>query len=568
MALPTISGGAFTRALAAAAPPEGTGRRWVFVPYDQLTDAVGPLSMKAPGELGIVLIECPGRAARRPYHQQKLALILANMRHFAIEQAGRGVAVRHLVSNTNYADALAAQAAELGQLVMMEAAERELRRELQPLVDGGQIKLVRHAGWISSPQQFVRFAGSDPPWRMDSFYRGMRKETGILMEGKKFEGGKLSFDAENRHPWKPGDPEPPTPPQFRSNAIKDEVCELVRTRYGHHPGKLDPASLPCTAADAERLWAWARNECLPTFGPYEDAMSRQSRGMFHTRIAALLNILRLIPERVVIEASTLRAPIASREGFIRQILGWREFVHHVHAATDGLRKLPKETPAQRPKASDAGYERWAGRPWAAGEKADPGARPDTLGAARGLPPAYWGTPSGLACLDGVVEDVWAEGWSHHIPRLMVLANLATLLDTDPRELTDWFWAAYVDAFDWVVEPNVLAMGTFSAGNLMTTKPYVSGAAYIARMSDSCKSCAFDPRKTCPITSLYWNFLDRHERVLADGGRMAMPIASLRKRDPKKRVHDGRVFEFVSRELTAGKRVSPTTLQAEFRDPES
>ena len=153
-----------------------------------------------------------------------------------------------------------------------------------------------------------------------------------------------------------------------------------------------------------------------------------------------------------------------------------------------------------------------------------------LGCDTPLPPAYWGEQSGLACLDTVVSDVWAEGYSHHITRLMILSNLATLLDVRPRELTDWFWVAYTDAYDWVVEPNVLGMGTYALGGLMTTKPYVSGAAYINRMSDYCGLCAFNPKTDCPFASLYWAFLARHEAVLKSNPRLRMPMASLGKRE--------------------------------------
>ena len=181
--------------------------------------------------------------------------------------------------------------------------------------------------------------------------------------------------------------------------------------------------------------------------------------------------------------------------------------------------------------------------------------PSALGASWPLPPVFWGTPSGLACLDRVVADVWAEGYTHHITRLMVLANLATLLDVSPRELTDWFWVAYADAYDWVVEPNVLGMGTYAVGDLMTTKPYVSGAAYIARMSDYCEICAFDPTTTCPITRLYWAFLARHEMRLRDNPRLRLPLQALRKRPTARREEDAKTFQHVRATLAAGSALS-------------
>jgi len=489
----------------------------VYAPYDQLTSEVGPLADCDPRELGVVLIEAPAKAARRPYHKQKLAYVLANQRHFALELAAQGFAVRYEVAAAGYRETLAAVAVDVGAMTMMEAAERELRVELEPLISAGTLRVVPHAGFLTRRADFEAGAGERPPWRMDAFYRHARHVTGILMDRGKPEGGKYSFDAENRKPWR-GDPPAPQPPTFTPDEITREVGELIGSRYEGHPGDLDIGTLPATRADAEACWRWALQACLPHFGPFEDAMSAQSTGLFHTRVSPLVNLHRLLPARVVADvAAAKHLPLASREGFVRQVLGWREFMHHVHVVTDGFRSMPLSA----------------------------------LGASSPLPPAYWGTRSGLACLDHVVASVWREGYSHHITRLMVLSNLATLLGLDPRELTDWFWVAYVDAYDWVVEPNVLGMGTFALGDLFTTKPYISGAAYIHKMSDYCGSCAFDPKKDCPFTRLYWAFLARHADQFARNPRMAGPVASVRKRSAAERAEDHRVFERVRDALSRG-----------------
>lgn len=525
-----------------AHPANAPGRRWLFVPYDQLSDGIGPLAREPARELGVILVENPDKAARRPYHRQKLALVLANLRHFALEQAARGVAVRHVVSRPGegYAGAVVRALDDVGAkgARMMEAAERELRVELQPLVERGVIEVIPHEGWLTTRDQFDRAArGGGPPWRMDAFYGLVRRELRILMErgpnGLRPVGGKLSFDAENRKPWR-GDPAAPPPPRFPRDAIKDEVLALVRDRYASHPGTLDGDALPATRADAEALWSRARAECLPRFGPFEDAMSHRSSGLFHTRVSPLLNLHRLLPRRVLDDALASEAPLASLEGFVRQILGWREFVYHVHRATDGFRRLPDGAPSIEKN----------------------GASPSALGAREPLPPAYWDRPSGLHCLDTVVADVWREGWSHHITRLMVAGNLAQLLESSPRALTDWFWEAYIDAYDWVVEPNVLGMATWAVADLMVTKPYVAGAAYIHRMSDYCARCQFDPARDCPITPLYWRFLNRHQEALADNPRMAVPLAAARKRDAAKKADDERTFVRVRDLLTRGQRLSP------------
>jgi deoxyribodipyrimidine photolyase-related protein len=507
------------------------GRRWAYVPYDQLHDQLGLLADLPPREVGIVLIESPWKARRRPYHRQKLALVLANQRHFALEQAERGVAVEYLIHDGPYHEALAKRPGAGGPLVVMEPAERELRTDLGPLVADGRIEVQPHQGWLTTEADFRESVGATPPWKMDSFYRHVRRRTGYLMEGKQPEGGRFSFDKENRKAWR-GTPPAPEPPTFQPDPITREVADLVATTYSDHPGDLDLHTLPASLEDGHRLWAWAQNKCMSWFGPFEDAMSTESGGLFHTRISPLMNLYRLLPRRVVDDVLSLDIPLPSKEGFLRQVLGWREFVRHVHRETDGFRELP------------------------------PGAEFQGLDATEPLPPAFWGTPSGLHCLDHVVEQVWREGWSHHITRLMVLSNLATLLGYSPRELSDWFWVAYVDAFDWVVEPNVLGMGTFSVGPVMSTKPYVSGSAYLNRMSDYCRSCDLNPKRTCPVTRLYWAFLERNRDTLAGNARIAMPLRSLDRRPAGERALDAQEFRRVRDLLASGARVGP----AEGTDP--
>ena len=501
-------------------------RRWIYLPYDQLSTELGPLAREPASSLGVVLIESAAKAGRRPYHKQKLALILANQRHFALELAQRGIGVRYLAGEASYAEQLRAQLPELGPLRMMEAAELELREELAPLVAAGQLELLPHEGWLSTAADFAAAGPERGPWRMDSFYRAVRRRTGILMDAGKPVGGRFSFDGDNRKAWR-GDPPAPRPPSFVPDAITREVGELIEVRFGDHPGQLDLAALPSTRADAQRLWDWFVWDCLPHFGPYQDAMSVRSSSLFHARISGLLHLHRLLPWRVVrdaLEHEDERLGLASREGFIRQIIGWREYVRHVHRATAGLREVPTR---------------------------------NAFGARNPLPPAFWGgAPSGLACLDAVVEQVWREGYGHHITRLMVLSNLATLLGVRPGEISEWFWVAYTDAYDWVVEPNVLGMGVHALGDLMTTKPYVCGGAYINRMGDFCKGCAFDPKRDCPVTALYWAFIARHAEQLKGLGRMQRALWSLAKRAPDKRARDLELFELCVERLGRGEMLTP------------
>jgi deoxyribodipyrimidine photolyase-related protein len=574
----------FRQALAAAAvsDKDGGARRWVYVPYDQV-GLFGALDAPAAG-LGIVMVEDPGKGARRPYHKQKLAFVLANSRHFALEAARRGVAVDYRVAppgtaaETGLVAALRAAADAHGPLDVMRPAERELRVEIAPLLDDGALREVPHAGWLTTAEGF-RAACPRAPYRLDAFYRHARAARGVLMDGDGPLGGRWSFDADNRLPWRGparGDPPAPAPLRFTPDAVTEEVGALVRARFGHHPGDLDLAALPTTHADAEAAWAWALAHALPHFGPYEDAMSTASDGLFHARIAHLLNVHRLLPARVVADvAARTDLPLASVEGFIRQVLGWREFVRHVHNATDGFRTLPAVPPTRvvvRPavapapgdagwRASQPGYDPAEAPPPALPAGLDGGALPAALGDTLPLPAAYWGRPSGLNCLDHVVTQVMHDGWTHHIPRLMVLGNIGALLGVSPRALTDWFWCAFIDAYDWVVEPNVLAMGTFGVGEVMTTKPYVAGSAYVDRMSDLCGGCAFVPGKTCPLTPLYWAFLRRHADTLASNPRVAGPVANARRRPDGAR--DDATFDAVRARLDAGEPLTPAALHADI-----
>lgn len=523
----------FVRRLQRAVPTanEVHDRRWIYVPYDRLTDRTGPLSETSAREAGIVMVESLEKGRRRPYHKKKLALLLANERHFALEQAARGVKVIYIFTQGSFGDGLleAQGKYRLDPITHMRPAERELRLDLdQARGRGLRLKEVDDTTWLTSEQEFNQVFGIEQgslpkTFLMDRFYRAMRKRTGVLMEGGKPVGEKFSFDQENRKPFR-GEVAVPKRPTFPPDAITSEVLDLVAKQFSTHFGSLENFDLPVTAKDCRAAWNFALTHLLPYFGPWEDAMASTQPDLFHSKISALMNLSRVLPREAVDDVAEAYAkgdiPVASAEGFIRQILGWREFMRHVHRTTDGYRGLPVT------------YQKPAGGLYA-------GAAPTALQATRPLPAVYWGVTSGLNCIDTVVRQVVQEGWSHHITRLMVLSNLATLCGFSPRELTDWFWIAYVDAYDWVVESNVLGMSTFSDGGVTATKPYVSGAAYINRMSDYCKGCRYDPTRStgpgsCPFTALYWSFLERNSDTLSKNQRLAMPYATLRKKTAAER----------------------------------
>ena len=559
-------------------------RRWIYVPYDRYTDRTGPLAEQPAQATGIVIVESTAKAHRRPYHKKKLALLISNMRHFALEQAARGCAVLYHFSPESHGQALTAlqKKLRLPELTVMQPAERELRLDLAHAIENGlKLREVPDTTWLSTTQDFTDVFGPYKAGRsyvMDRFYRHMRQQTGILMENAKPLGSQFSHDADNRKPYKNQIPIP-TPPVFPPDSITQEVIAMVERTYAHHFGALDGFDLPTTQADCDVMWTFALQHLLPAFGPYEDAMRDDHQQLFHSRTSALVNLGRLLPAHLLRDVEQAlqadRIPLASAEGFIRQLLGWREFMRHIHQQTDGYRLLevPREDPAKPPTSTPqntsssrpkpgfpaSAFARWDGKAAysaAAGERSPhfvrsateitvnpdlyAGATPSALHASLPLPAVYWGVKSGLHCMDTVVEQVIREGWSHHITRLMVLSNLATLCGFSPRQLTDWFWFAYVDAYDWVVETNVLGMATYADGGLTATKPYVSGAAYINRMSNFCGHCKYDPKKStgedsCPFTALYWTFLERNESILSSNFRLQMPYTTLRKKAPQELV---------------------------------
>jgi deoxyribodipyrimidine photolyase-related protein len=529
-------------------------RRWIYVPYDRFTDRVGPIAEQAASDTGLVLVESTAKALRRPYHKKKLVALISNMRHFALEQQDRSAAVLYHFTETSHAQALLElqRSRHLPVLTCTQPAERELRLDLESAQKSGlALQLVPDSAWVSTTRDFTETYGPLKPGKsyvMDRFYRRMRQKTGILMQGSKPRGGQFSLDSENRKAFRNQVPVP-KPPSFAPDAITAEVIAMVENVYPHHFGTSADFDLPCAQAECDRFWSFFLDHLLPHFGPFEDAMRDDHLQLFHSKTSVLLNLGRLLPADLIRDvaehAEQEKAPLSSCEGFIRQLLGWREFMRHIHEQTDGYRLLKDHVPqerSRRPQEPSPDQTPAAVAAYQSPSPADPyaGARPSALHASRPLPAVYWGAKSGLHCVDTVVAQVIHEGWSHHITRLMVLSNLATLCGFSPRELTDWFWFAYIDAYDWVVEPNVLGMATYADGGLTATKPYVSGAAYIHRMSNYCAQCEYDPKRStgpgsCPFTSLYWTFLERNQSILGDNFRMSGPYQSLRKKKPEELV---------------------------------
>lgn len=519
---------------------------WHFIAYDQLHQELIPDSEKPL--LGLIFIETTWKAKQLPYHKQKLALLLSNQRHFALEMQSLGYPIKYIFSNQDYGSILEIISQEIGQITITKPAELTLRKPLEELQKSGKVDFLEHKGWLTTSEEFLSIMGDKPPWRMDKFYRNIRKNHNIMLDkNSKPLGGAWSLDEQNRLPWDNA-VELPQNPKFEPDEITLEVIEMVNSKFSHHPGKINANNLPASNQDALILWNWAKSSLMYWFGPYEDAMTKHHKTLFHTTISSLLNLNRILAKDLLEDTIGLEIPLNSKEGFIRQIIGWREFVRHVHEQTNGF-EVDHQSIQSR---SGAGWE---------GDWNHSRITPNVLENSVSLPPTYWGEESGMLCLDTAVLDVVETGYTHHIPRLMVLANIGNLLGVNPRELTDWFWAMFTDAYDWVVEPNVLAMGTYAVGEIMTTKPYISGTPYIKKMGDYCGDCSLHFKKSCPISDMYWNFLEENKFHFSNNHRMAMPMRSLTKRTQQAKDSASEVTEYVRLQMGKGLKLDPMVLES-------
>jgi deoxyribodipyrimidine photolyase-related protein len=359
--------------------------------------------------------------------------------------------------------------------------------------------------FFSTVRDFAAHAKGRKQLRLEYWYRELRQKHGILMDGKAPVGGQWNFDADNRESFgKAGPQNVPPPTRFAPDAITQDVITLVNMRFASHPGTLSTFGWPVTRAQAVTALQAFIQERLPLFGLYEDAMWSGEPWLYHSHLSCALN-LKLLSAREVVQAAenahrTGHAPLAAVEGFIRQILGWREYVRGIYWT-----QMPEYL---EHNALDAQAE---------------------------LPAWYWTGDTDMACLKDAIGQTLEHGYAHHIQRLMVTGLYALLLGVKPQAVHAWYLSVYVDAVEWVELPNTLGMGQFGDGGLMASKPYVASGKYIQRMSNHCKGCKFDPALStgataCPFTTLYWDFLDRHEPMLKKNPRMAMQLKNLARLD--------------------------------------
>lgn len=467
---------------------------WVF--GDQLNRQIGALADAEPGVDRVLLVESDQLIAR-PRHRQRTHLVVTAMRRFAAELAAEGFEVDLRRAPSLRAGVEAHRAEHRPDEVL---ATEGLSRSARSLAAALGVTTVRSNQFLCHEDDFAAWADGRPGkrLRMEDFYRWQRVRLGYLVDGDQPVGGRWNFDADNREPPpKEGTPWP-TP-------VRWELDDLDRAVLGQLEGLgfgADPEGWwPTSRAQAQERLDHVVAEVLPMFGPHEDAMVERSWHLAHTLLTPALNLGLLLPGEVADRAEEAyragEVPVASAEGFVRQIIGWREYVW--------------------------GLSWWFG----------PGYRSENaLDAHEPLPPAFTDPDrTQMRCVGHAARAVHDRGWAHHIQRLMVFANLATLAGIDPEAVLDWMTDSFVDGAEWVMGPNVIGMGLHADGGRMATKPYVSGGRYLNTMSDHCRSCWYRPtervgEQACPYTTLYWDFLDRHRGRFARNPRMAQAVRGL------------------------------------------
>lgn len=497
-------------------PLQGPGpvRNLVLVLGDQLDHNSQVFAGWVPAEDAVWMAEVQEEATYVWSHKLRLAYFFAAMRHFRDELRARGKRVfYHALTPDPSQDRGPSLAAVLAQdlrrlqpqkLILVRPGDWRVLTALQATAReaGVPLELRPDNHFLCSVADFQEFAAGRRHFFQEHFYRQQRRRYGLLLDrqGRPL-GGRWNYDRDNRRSFgRQGPPPIPAPKTFPPDATTREVMELVRRRFAHHPGSLENLSLPVNSADAAALLEDFIDHRLPWFGPYQDAMWLGEPFLFHSRLSAPLNLKLLHPRQCLEAALTayeeLRAPINSVEAFVRQILGWREYIrgvywHHM-PAYQYLNFLDHQAE---------------------------------------LPTCFWDGQTAMRCLRESVATVLAHGYTHHIQRLMVLGLFALLYGVHPRRFHEWHLAMYVDAVDWVSLPNTLGMSQYGDGGLVGSKPYCASGNYINRMSNFCRHCDFKPdqghgARACPFTTLYWDFLERQAERLRSNPRLAYQLRAL------------------------------------------
>ncbi len=499
-------------------------RNLILVLGDQLTPKLSSIVAGDPALDRILMAELHDEATYVRHHKKKIAFVFSAMRHFAEELRALGWTVDYVkLDAPDNRGSLSKQLAHAVSqhhpegVIVTEAGEWRLMQTLQSWQGEFSIPvdILHDDRFLCQPNAFADWALGRKQLRMEYFYREMRRQTGLLMDGNQPEGGRWNFDAENRRPADVGlfMPRPsPCPP----DNVTDEVLALVAERFEDHFGDLAPFWFAVTRLDAEAAFAKFVEQALPQFGDYQDAMLIGEPFLYHAVISQYLNCGLLDPLRICqqVEAAYQAGavPLNAAEGFIRQIIGWREYVRGIYWL-----KMP-------------GYE-----------------RSNFFSHTRPLPKFYWTGETGMACVKAAVAQTREHAYAHHIQRLMVTGNFAMLAGVDPYSLHQWYLSVYADAYEWVELPNTVGMSQFADGGLLASKPYAASGAYINRMSNYCGSCRYNVKQrtgpdACPFNALYWNFIARHRERIASNPRMAQMVRTYDKftADEQQRIADSAI----------------------------
>lgn len=484
-------------------------RRLVLILGDQLTPGLGALQDIDPQRDHLLLAEVMEEASHVPHHPLKIALIFSAMRHFAEQLREQGLQVHYVtLDDVDNSGSLPGellrwtQQLDPAEVHLTECGDWRLEQALRHC--GVPIHWHADSRFLCSREAFADWAQGRKQLRMEYFYREMRRRNDLLLnpDGTP-EGGAWNFDVDNRKAL-PREVQPPAPLRIEPDAISREVLALVAQRFPDHYGSLDGFDYPVTAEQAERLWQHFLVRGLADFGDYQDAMADDQPFLFHSRISAALNIGLLDLRRICAEVeAAYRAgdvPLNAAEGFIRQLIGWREYVRGIY---------------------------WLRMPdYAEG---------NAFGNSRALPAFYWTGETRMNCMRQAIGQTLRHAYAHHIQRLMLTGNFALLAGIAPKAICDWYLAVYMDAFDWVELPNTLGMVMHADGGYLGSKPYCASGQYIKRMSDHCQGCSYKVSEStgesaCPFNALYWHFLMRHRDPLQRNPRMGMVYRNLARMD--------------------------------------
>ena len=488
---------------------------------DQLSQSLSSLKGYNHQTDSLLLCEVWDEATYVRHHKKKIVFLFS-----AQQLQSKGYRVEYIrLEDSGNSGSLKGEVARLVQeqgferLVVTQPGEY---RVLQDMLHWQQalaipVEIRPDDRFLCSTEDFAVWARGRRALRMEYFYRNMRRQYGVLMQGDQPVGGQWNYDAQNRKPPKEGLAVPPacTTPM---DAITQEVATLVRERFDDHFGDLEPFGFAVTREGALRVLRQFVEQRLCLFGDYQDAMIQGQPWMYHSHLSFYLNCGLLLPLECVHAAQEAyhqgKAPLNAVEGFIRQIMGWREYVRGVYWL-------------RMPDYAQANF----------------------LGATRPLPAFYWTADTSMNCLHQCISETKKNAYAHHIQRLMVLGNFALLAGIAPAQVNEWFLIVYADAYEWVELPNVSGMILFADGGYLASKPYAAGGSYINRMSDYCKSCRYKVSKkqgpdACPFNYLYWDFLDRNRSRLQTNQRLAMMYKSLDRMDDSKKHafrEDSRIF---------------------------